>query len=426
VGWLPTPLLTAKIRKPASAAIIFDLDETLLDTSMLRGDRTHRRWRQLAARLDEVEAYLDEKSTVQAADLPAQVKGVGFQVGVITHSPRWYAERLLSAFGIPHDALITGSDGYAPKPDPSSLRAIADELGVPVEDCIMVGDDAVDIGAAQNAGCIGIGVAWSRRAPKSWRRRWPNIAIATPDRLIDVLNNSGPRFPFAEAVLAGDQPLWHWGSLLRLGNGIYGAGHYYTVSDSRHPGDVLSRLIIEAKNDPKAAERVGELLARLASTRWQSMDVDLITSVPPKPGQTYDRFALVRAAIATASDTVERGNVLRQLFDDDDYKHQPAADRPGRVSERFASTALSNERVLLIDDVITSGGQAEECRRQMLAQGAGRVVILALGVTQERLPRACPECGGFLRLITTGPRGDFIGCSNFYRGCLYTEEAPSA
>jgi predicted amidophosphoribosyltransferase len=156
------------------------------------------------------------------------------------------------------------------------------------------------------------------------------------------------------------------------------------------------------------------------------MDVDLITSVPPKPGQTYDRFALVRAAIATASDTVERGNVLRQLFDDDDYKHQPAADRPGRVSERFASTALSNERVLLIDDVITSGGQAEECRRQMLAQGAGRVVILALGVTQERLPRACPECGGFLRLITTGPRGDFIGCSNFYRGCLYTEEAPSA
>jgi FMN phosphatase YigB (HAD superfamily) len=25
-------------------AIIFDLDETLLDTSMLRTDRTHRRW----------------------------------------------------------------------------------------------------------------------------------------------------------------------------------------------------------------------------------------------------------------------------------------------------------------------------------------------------------------------------------------------
>ena len=406
-------------------AIIFDLDETLLDTSMLREDRAHRRWGNLAARLDEVQPYSDDKSRVQAADLPARVKDMGFQAGVLTHSPRWYAERLLSAFDIPYDALITGSDGYAPKPDPSSLRAIADELGVPVEDCIMVGDDAADIGAAQNAGAASIGVAWSQRAPKSWRRRWPDVAIAHPDRLIDILKNRGPRLPFAEAILAGDQPLWHWGSLLRLGNGIYGAGHYYTQSDSRHPGDALSRLIIKAKNDPDAAKRVGKLLAGLTGTPWRDATVDLITSVPPKPGQTYDRFAPVRAAIAAASDTLERGDILRQLFDDDDYKHQRAEDRPERVSERFASAALNNERVLLIDDVITSGGQAEECRRQMLAQGASRVVILALGVTQERLPRACPECGGFLRLITTGPRGDFIGCSNFYRGCRYTEEAPS-
>jgi HAD superfamily hydrolase (TIGR01549 family) len=406
-------------------AVIFDLDETLLNTSMLRGDRAHRRWRQLAARLDEVRAYVDDKSRVQAVDLPARVKDMGCQIGVLTHSPRWYAERLLSAFDIPYDALITGSDGYAPKPDPSSLRAIADELGVPIEDCIMVGDDATDIGAAQNASAVSIGVAWSQRAPKSWRRCWPDVAIAHPDRLIDVLKNRSPRLPFAEAILAGDQPLWHWGSLLRLGNGIYGAGHYYTQSDSRHPSDALSRLIIKAKNDPDAAKRVGKLLAGLTGTPWKDAAVDLITSVPPKPGQTYDRFAPVRAAIAAASDTLERGDILRQLFDDEDYKHQRAEDRPGRVSKRFASAALNNERVLLIDDVITSGGQAEECRHQMLAQGARRVVILALGVTQERLPRACPECGGFLRLITTGPRGDFIGCSNFYRGCRYTEEAPS-
>jgi HAD superfamily hydrolase (TIGR01549 family) len=408
-------------------AIIFDLDETLLDTSMLRDDRANRRWRQLAGRLDEVETYSDDKSRVQAADLPARVKDMGFQIGVLTHSPRWYAQRLLSAFGIPYDALITGSDGYAPKPDPSSLRAIADELGVPIEDCIMVGDDASDIGAAQNAGVVSIGVAWSRRAPKSWRRRWPDVAIARPDRLIDVLDKDGSRLPFAEAVLAGDQPLWHWGSLLRLGNGIYGAGRYYTVSDSRHPSHALSRLIIKAKNDPDAAKQVGKLLAGLTDTPWKDMDVDLITSVPPKPDHTYDRFAPVRAAVAAASDTVERGDVLGQLFDDDDYKHQPADDRPGRASERFASVALNDERVLLIDDVITSGGQAEECRRQLLAQGARRVVILALGVTQERLPRACPECGGFLRLITTGPNDDFIGCSNYYpRGCRYTEPAPAA
>ena len=71
-----------------------------------------------------------------------------------------------------------------PKPDPSSLRAVADALGVPVEECIMLDDYAADIGAAQNAAAVCIGVAWSGHAPKSWRRRWPDVAVACPDRLL--------------------------------------------------------------------------------------------------------------------------------------------------------------------------------------------------------------------------------------------------
>ncbi len=405
------------------SAVIFDLDETLLDTAMLRADREHGRWRRLATRLDEVRPYVHMESSLQAADLPARVRAMGLRIGILTHSPRWYAERLLDAFGIRYDTLITGSDGYAPKPDPSSLRAIAEELGVPIQECVMVGDDAADIGAAQNTGAVCIGVAWSRHAPRAWRRCWPDVAVARPDRVIDVLEDRDSRRPFAEVMLAGGKPIWHWGSLLRLGDGVFSVGHYYKVSDSRHPGDKLSRLIIRAKDDRRAAGRVGGLLAGLAATPWRGMAVDLVTSVPPKPDQTYDRFALVRAAVAAATDAVDRGEVLHQRFDDPDYKHQRAEDRPRRVAERFASASLSGERVLLIDDVITSGGQVEECRRQMLAQGAGNVTILVLGVTQDALPRSCPTCGGILRLVT-GRHGDFIGCSNFRLGCRYTEQAP--
>jgi ssDNA-binding Zn-finger/Zn-ribbon topoisomerase 1 len=62
----------------------------------------------------------------------------------------------------------------------------------------------------------------------------------------------------------------------------------------------------------------------------------------------------------------------------------------------------------------------------MGAKGARAVVILALGVRQDRLSRGCPACGGFLRLITSGPYGPFIGCSNYFSaGCRYTEPAPS-
>jgi len=57
--------------------------------------------------------------------------------------------------------------------------------------------------------------------------------VARPDRLIDALVAPGPRLPFAEAALDGARPVWHWGSLLRIGDGIAGAGHHYTTIDSR-------------------------------------------------------------------------------------------------------------------------------------------------------------------------------------------------
>jgi HAD superfamily hydrolase (TIGR01549 family) len=405
-------------------AIVFDLDETLLDTSMLREDRAPGRRERLAARLDEVLAYEDERSVLQAAELPARVKALGFGVGILTHGPRWYAERLLDAFEIPYDALITGSERYPHKPDPTSLRAIAAELGVAVEDCVMVGDDAADVGAGQNAGALSVGVAWSCRAPAGWRRCWPDVAVARPDRLIDVIENGGPRLAFGEAALADETPLWHWGSLLRLGDGVYGAGRYFSTRDRRHPTSALSRLIIEGKQDPKAAGRLAEMVSGLAQTPWKGTAVDLITSVPPRPGEKHDRFAPIRAALGEAAGVAESGELLSQLFDDEDYKHQQAEDRPDRVRDRFGSGPLNGERVLLIDDVITSGGQAEECRRTMLDVGASAVTVLAFGVTQDLLPRECPVCKGLLRLVTSGYK-PFIGCSNYYPlGCTYKEPAP--
>jgi hypothetical protein len=361
---------------------------------------------------------------VQAAELPARARKLGLPVAVLTDSPRWYAESLLAAFGIRYDALLSGSDGYAPEPDPSALRALAVTLGVPIERCAMVGGDDADIGAARSAGALSIGVAWSGCPPRSWRRQWPDIAICRPDRLVEVLRCPAGGFPCAEAMLKGARPNWHWGSLLRLEDKLFGAGRYYTRFDRRHAADRLSRLIISAKRERRAAARVGELLAAAAGGQWSGADFDLVTSVPPKPGQTHDRFAPARAAVAEAIGVVGNGEILRQRVDDPGYKRLGARARAKRVVGRFAAAALSGERVLLLDDVITSGAQVRECRHQLLARGASSVTILALGVTQGSLPRFCPACHGRLRLVTGGPYGDFIGCSNYRRGCRHTEPAP--
>jgi hypothetical protein len=131
--------------------------------------------------------------------------------------------------------------------------------------------------------------------------------------VIEVIENAGPRHAFAEAVLAHERPLWHWGSLLRLGGGVYGTGRYFSTTDKRHPTSALSRLIIEGKGDPDAGERIAEMIGGLAETNWKGTQVDLITSVPPAPGEEYDRFESIRATLAETTGVRESGQVLTQL-----------------------------------------------------------------------------------------------------------------
>jgi beta-phosphoglucomutase-like phosphatase (HAD superfamily) len=45
------------------------------------------------------------------------------------------------------DAMVTGSDRFAPKPDPSGLVAAARLLGVEPGGCVYVGDSVGDFGA---------------------------------------------------------------------------------------------------------------------------------------------------------------------------------------------------------------------------------------------------------------------------------------
>src|SRR4051794_33022197 len=110
-------------------AVVFDLDETLLDTSALRDAREARSWGEVARRLDAVKRYETPDSVLSVVDLPSRASEAGYRVGVLTHAPEWYAKQLLANFGVRYDHLISGSDSYPRKPDPTSLRAMASQLG---------------------------------------------------------------------------------------------------------------------------------------------------------------------------------------------------------------------------------------------------------------------------------------------------------
>ena len=53
----------------------------------------------------------------------------------------------------------------------------------------------------------------------------------------------------------------------------------------------------------------------------------------------------------------------------------PASDRPGNVRRAFRAKAGAPERVLLVDDVATSGSTARECAAALVAAGAAEVEV---------------------------------------------------
>lgn len=187
-------------------AVIFDLDDTLLDTGELLDARDRRAWSEVFGGLDAVRIFEVSEAESPVTSLPRKVRGRGLGVSLYTHSPAKYATELLRAHGVVVDAMVTGSDRLPPKPDPTGLLVVARALGVRPEECIYVGDSVGDFGAAAAAGMTSIGVAWTGRVPESWRHGWPDVAVDKPSNVLRFIDGGEGLGLLGEVLTENKQP----------------------------------------------------------------------------------------------------------------------------------------------------------------------------------------------------------------------------
>ena len=93
-----------------------------------------------------------------AHDLLSTLNGLGVPWAIATSGSPQTARPTIALLGVEPKVVITREDVRHAKPDPDLFLAAAEQLGVDIEQSIVVGDSVWDLLAAQRARSLGVGL----------------------------------------------------------------------------------------------------------------------------------------------------------------------------------------------------------------------------------------------------------------------------
>jgi HAD superfamily hydrolase (TIGR01549 family) len=149
------------------------LDDEVLD---LVGDRLHRlRGVHPASNFRPVDGVIET-----LLDLSRR-----YHLGIVTTRCHREAQEFLSQEGLTRlfEVIVGRDDAWHIKPHPSPVVSAAEQLGVPVERCLMVGDTRADIWAARAAGARSAGVLCGFGQREELKRAGADLIFQTTSEL---------------------------------------------------------------------------------------------------------------------------------------------------------------------------------------------------------------------------------------------------
>lgn len=163
--------------------IIFDLDQTLVDTSHLETLRKQRNWKKIYAQIPSLIPYEGINEIIQSfnsREIP---------IGIVTTSPESYCSRIIRHCGWEIAATVCYHDVKRRKPHPESMHLILQKLGLGNQNVISIGDRAMDIVASKQAGIVSVAATWGSKEVDDLLATSPDYIADNVEELDSILND---------------------------------------------------------------------------------------------------------------------------------------------------------------------------------------------------------------------------------------------
>ena len=120
-----------------------------------------------------------------------RLQDAGVRMAVLTNKPVRFSAHLLDGLGLgAHFFRVYGGNSFEEKkPHPKGVLLLMEEAGVRPEQTVMIGDSAVDILTARNAGVRSCGVTWGFQ-PETFAQAPPDFVIRDMRELPEILTRS--------------------------------------------------------------------------------------------------------------------------------------------------------------------------------------------------------------------------------------------
>lgn len=428
-------------------AVLFDLDNTLLGTSKLEQARTTGDRKLFEKLLPQIKLF---KKTLNVLE---DIKTKGFPMGLVTNSPRWYAERLLSHFDIESffEVVICYDDVRASgaKPNAFGINLACDRLGVKNKNNVFyIGDQKIDIDASYAAGVVPLAPTWA-----NIKIAQMPVCVVSTSEFVEQLHTPSNLRLLAEAAADNENltaiegknfyfvPLNLEGEVVFPGRenlDILTFGRYFTnkseITSTLRASHKLSKEISQKDlKENQTSFEVPEywidlvlfILQRIGKFVYRGDgDFDIVTVIPSKQGKP-PRLETLLAKVADGTKNLpyefipdlfyftEGARSLKTLGGS--HARNQEIERTLKLNDKYAQ-AIKGKRVIVIDDVITTGATVKKAKRILEEHDVERFLGVAIAKTVHAIgpQKDCSECGRPMGVREGTYNIPFWGCSGFH------------